>query len=78
MGRIILANHLGDVHFDWDPDSTSEEGRAAVKTAERILAEARANGCAVSKKLAGSHVLDREPFDPRVEEYQILAPIVGG
>jgi hypothetical protein len=26
----------------------------------------------------GQHVLDRAPFDPNVEEYQIIAPIAGG
>jgi hypothetical protein len=32
----------------------------------------------VSKKVDGKHVLDRAPFDPNVEEYQIVAPIAGG
>jgi hypothetical protein len=32
----------------------------------------------VSKKVDGQHVLDRAPFDPQVEEYQIVAPIAGG
>jgi hypothetical protein len=32
----------------------------------------------VSKKVNGVHVLDKEPFDPNVEEYQIIAPIAGG
>ena len=49
-----------------------------VEEAERILREAREHGCMVSKKVDGQHVLDRAPFDPNVEEYQIIAPIAGG
>jgi hypothetical protein len=33
--------------------------------AERIIAEARAHGAMVSKKVDGQHVLDRAPFDPQ-------------
>lgn len=32
----------------------------------------------VSKKVDEQHMLDRAPFDPMVEEYQIVAPIAGG
>ena len=49
-----------------------------LREAERILREARAAGCAISKKVDGVHVLDRGPFDPEAEEYQIVAPIAGG
>ena len=78
MGRIIVANRHGDQVVQWDPAATTEEGRAAVVEAEQILREARARGCAVSKKVDGKHVLDDGAFDPQVEEYQIIAPIAGG
>lgn len=78
MGRIMVANRHGDHLIEWDPTSTSDEGRAAIAAAERIIAEARAQGCAISKKVGEAHVLDHDPFDPMVEEYQIIAPIVGG
>jgi len=78
MGRIIVANRHGDQVVQWDPAATTEEGRAAVVEAEQILREARARGCAVSKKVDGQHVLDDGAFDPQVEEYQIIAPIAGG
>ena len=42
------------------------------------LKEAREKGCAVSRKVGTQHVLDDAPFDPNVEEYQIIAPIAGG
>jgi hypothetical protein len=62
---------------EWETLDT-EEARRQISEAERILREAREHGCLVSKKVAGQHVLDREPFDPQAEEYQIVAPIAGG
>ena len=55
-----------------------DEAREAISEAQRILEEARANGAAISKKVNGEHVIDRDPFDPDAEEYQIVAPIAGG
>lgn len=77
MGRIIVANRRGHQVVEWDVTDTAE-ARAQIAEAERILAEARAHGAMVSKKVDGKHVLDRAPFDPKVEEYQIIAPIAGG
>ncbi len=77
MGRIIVANRHGHQLIAWETTDT-EEARRSIAEAERILAEARASGCAVSRKVDGEHVLDRAPFDPEAEEYQILAPIAGG
>ena len=77
MGRIIVANRRGHQVVEWATTDT-EEARRTIEEAERIIAEARANGCAVSKKVNGTHVLDRGPFDPQAEEYQIIAPIAGG
>lgn len=78
MGRIIVANRRGHQVVEWNSTLDTEESRAAIAEAEQLLREARAAGCAVSKKVNGVHVLDREPFDPEAEEYQILAPIAGG
>jgi hypothetical protein len=77
MGRIIVANRHGHQLVEWETTDT-EEARRAVADAERIIEEARASGCAISKKVNGEHVIDRDPFDPDVEEYQIIAPIAGG
>jgi hypothetical protein len=73
MHRIIVANRRGHQVVEWDL-----EDAAAVVEAERILREARQRGCAISKKVGGRHVIDTAPFDPSVEEYQIIAPIAGG
>ncbi len=77
MARIIVANRHGHQVVEWSTTDT-DEARATLAEAERILAEARAAGCAVSKKVDGVHVLDRGAFDPAAEEYQIIAPIAGG
>ncbi len=78
MGRIIVANRRGHQVVEWDYTVDTEEARAQVIEAERILREAHENGCLISKKTDDGHVIDRSPFDPRVEEYQIVAPIAGG
>jgi hypothetical protein len=78
MGRIIVANRRGHQVVEWDPALDTEESRAAIAEAEQILREARAAGCAVSKKVDGVHVLDQGAFDPNAEEYQVVAPIAGG
>ncbi len=77
MGRILVANRRGHQVVEWETTDT-EEAREQIREAERILREARESGCMVSKKVEGRHVIDRAPFDPQVEEYQILAPIAGG
>ena len=77
MGRLIVANRRGHQVLEW-PDTDTAEARRQIAIAERIIQEARAHGALVSKKVDGQHVLDRTPFDPQVEEYQIVAPIAGG
>ncbi|MBA2446489.1 MAG: hypothetical protein H0V51_00495 [Chloroflexi bacterium] len=77
MHRIIVANRRGHQVIEWETTDT-EEARVQIAEAERIIREARDKGCVVSKKVDGQHVIDTQPFDPRVEEYQIIAPIAGG
>ena len=77
MGRILVANRRGHQVVEWETTDT-EEARQQIVEAERIVREARESGCLVSRKVGDQHVIDRAPFDPRVEEYQIVAPIAGG
>ena len=77
MHRIIVANRFGHQVIEWETTDT-EEARQTIAAAERILREARERGCLVSRKEGAQHVLDKRPFDPQVEEYQIIAPIAGG
>ena len=78
MGRIIVANRRGHQLVEWDADTDTDAARESIQEAERIVREAREKGCAVSRKVGTQHVLDDAPFDPSVEEYQIIAPIAGG
>ena len=77
MHRIIVANRRGHQVVEWETTDT-EEARQQIAAAERILQEARERGCLISKKVGSQHVVDDAPFDPAVEEYQIIAPIAGG
>ena len=77
MGRLIVANRRGHQVLEW-PDTDTEQAREQVALVECLIAEARAHGALISKKVGDQHVLDRTPFDPQVEEYQIVAPIAGG
>jgi hypothetical protein len=78
MARIIVANRHGHQVVEYDTTTDTEEARRSVEQAERILQEARDQGCRVSKKVDGRHVIDDSPFDPSVEEYQVIAPLAGG
>jgi hypothetical protein len=79
MGRLIVANRRGHQVVEWpDAETDTDEAQELIATAERLIDEARAHGAFVSKKVDGQHVLDHTPFDPQVEEYQIVAPIAGG
>ena len=77
MHRLIVANRRGHQVVEWETTDT-EEARAQIAEAERIIRQARDKGCVVSRKVDGQHVIDTQPFDPKVEEYQIIAPIAGG
>ena len=78
MHRIIVANRRGHQVVEWDTETDTDEARARIAEAEKILEEARSRGCLISRKVDGQHVIDTEPFDSTVPEYQIIAPIAGG
>lgn len=78
MARLIIANRYGHQVLEWDTSLDTEQDRLAVEEAERIIRDARSRGCTVSRKVGDQHVLDNAPFDPNVEEYQIISPIAGG
>ncbi len=78
MARIIVANRHGHQVVEYDTATDTEEARRSVEEAERIIKEAREQGCRVSKLVEGRHVIDDGPFDPKVEEYQVIAPLAGG
>ena len=75
-GRLLHDHAREDIGLEHHQNA--DEARESIVEAERILREAREKGCAVSRKVGTKHVLDDAPFDPNVEEYQIIAPIAGG
>ena len=76
---VVLQAKVGDqVHAGEPLAIVHANDSARLEAAERILREAREQGCRVSKKVDGRHVLDDGPFDPTVEEYQVIAPLAGG
>ena len=77
MARLIIANRRGHQVIEWDPATDTDEVRAVIDEAERIIREAREQGCRVSRKVGERHELYDGPFDPTAEEYQIIAPIAG-
>lgn len=78
MARIIVANRHGHQVVEYDTTTDTEEARQSVAEAERIIKEAREQGCRVSRLVDGQHVLDDAPFNASVEEYQVIAPLAGG
>jgi hypothetical protein len=65
VGRIIVANRRGHQVVEWSTTDT-DEARATVEEAERILREARAAGCAISKKPRSTRSSPPSPgADPR-------------
>ena len=75
MGRIIVANRRGHQVVEWSTTDT-EEARATVAEAERILREARAWPCVIAKKVDGVHVLAaaRSIPPPRSTRSSLLSP----
>ena len=78
MARLIIPNRRGHQTLEWDTAVDTDESRAAIEEAERIIADARRQGCLVSRKVGDQHELYDGPFDPNMEEYQVIAPIAGG
>ena len=55
------------------PEAATRAGRNP-ETVRRWIRSGRLR----SQKVGTQHVLDDGPFDPRAEEYQIIAPSAGG
>lgn len=78
MARLIIPNRYGHQTLEWDTATDTEETRRVIEEAERIIKEAREQGCLVSRKVGDRHELYDGPFDPNAQEYQVIAPIAGG
>lgn len=81
MGQLRIMSHLGDTKVAWDHDKAvagDTEARAAVREAERIFAEHRAQGGTAFAVEQGvqPRVIDR--FDPAVERIVMVPRVAGG
>ncbi len=77
MGRLIVANRRGHQVLEW-PDTDTEEARQQIALVAPDYPGGPCPWRAGLQASDGQHVLDRGPYDPQVEEYQIVAPIAGG
>lgn len=81
MGQLRIMSHLGDTKMTWDRKKVAEgdtEAMAAVREAERIFAEARAQGSTAFVVEPGQKPRVTETFDPQAEQTIIVPRIAGG
>ena len=78
---LRILNGSGDSSISWDPDrlaASDPEAEAAVREAERLFAQARANGAVAFKINANQPATRLTEFDRTAEEILIVPAMVGG
>jgi hypothetical protein len=81
MGQLRIMSHLGDAKVTWDAKKAAEgdpEAIAAVREAERIFAEHRAQGSTAFAVAPGQAPKVIEQFDPQAEQIVVTPRIAGG
>jgi hypothetical protein len=81
MGQLRIMSHLGDTKVAWDARKATAgdpEAAAAVREAERIFAEQRAQGGTAFAVAPGERPKVIERFDPETEQIVIVPRIAGG
>lgn len=81
MGQLRIMSHLGDTRIAWDTKKAAEgdpEAQAAVREAERIFAEHRAQGSTAFAVAPGQAPKVVETFDPEAEQIVVVPRIAGG
>lgn len=81
MGQLRIMSHLGDTKVTWDAKKAGEgdpEAAAAVREAERIFAEHRAQGSTAFAVAAGARPRVIEHFDQEAEQIVVVPRIAGG
>jgi hypothetical protein len=81
MGQLRIMSHLGDSTVAWDTRKAATgdpEAIAAVQEAERIFAEARAQGSTAFAVAPGAAPKVIEAFDPETEQIVVVPRIAGG
>lgn len=81
MSKLHLLSKHGDIQVEWDPKKAEigdPEALAAIEEAERILAEARAEGATAFIVREGGQSQVLEGFDRTAEQIVVVPRIVGG
>jgi hypothetical protein len=81
MAVLRILNGGGDTSISWDPDrlaASDPEAEAAVQEAERLFAQARANGAVAFRINADQPATRLNDFDRTAEEILIVPAMVGG
>ena len=81
MSVLRILNGSGDTSISWDPDrlaASDPEAEAAVHEAERLFAQARANGAVAFRINADKPATKLNTFDREAEEILIVPAMVGG
>jgi hypothetical protein len=81
LSVLRILNGSGDTSLWWDRDglaASDPEAEAAVREAERVFAQARADGAVAFRINADQPATRLHEFDPTAEEILIVPPMVGG
>jgi hypothetical protein len=81
MACLRVLNGKGDQSISWNPLDVERgdiEAQAAVREAERIFEQARAQGAIAFRASSGVQAQRLEQFDPYAEETILVPPMVGG
>jgi hypothetical protein len=81
MGQLRIMSHHGDTRVTWDAQKAAEgdvEAAAAVREAERIFAEHRAQGGTAFAVEEGAKPRVIERFEPEAEQIVMVPRIAGG
>jgi hypothetical protein len=81
MGQLRIMSHMGDTKLVWDTQRVAEgdpEAIAAVREAERIFAEQRAQGSTAFAVEPGVKPRRIETFEPETEQIIVVPRIAGG
>lgn len=81
MGVLRVLSHHGDDRYQWNYPAVlvgDEEAQQAIREAERIFAEQRAQGSTAVRVSPGNPAERIDSFDPSAQEIVMIPRVVGG
>ncbi|HEX8732835.1 MAG TPA: hypothetical protein VF725_12335 [Ktedonobacterales bacterium] len=81
MGVLRVLSHHGDDRYQWNYPAVLEGDEAAeeaIREAERIFAEQRAQGSTAVRVAPGKPAERIDSFDPAAQEIVMIPRVVGG